>query len=630
MATEGKESAIVENRSLKVEQNLRCASDKFFALSLDMLFVVGLDGYIKQLNPMSEKTLCFTSQEFLSLRLLEFVHPQDREFTRTQFQKLENITETVSFENRCRCKDGSYKWLLWNATLSHEEQLIYLVARDITASKQEKQALQETEERYRLLVESVKDYAIYMLDPQGHVISWNAGAERLKRYRAEEIIGKHFSCFYLSEDVEQGKPEQELRVAQAEGRFEDEGWRVRKDGSRFLANAVVTALRGKDGQLRGFAKVTRDITERKLAQEALQLAHDELEKRVEERTAELTQANALLRQEIDVRKRTEVALRQSKAHLKEQAKQLEEALLELHSTQAQLIQKEKMSSLGQLVAGIAHEINNPVSFIYCNLDYANRYMQDLLHLLRLYQQNFPQGTPEILETESAIDLDFLVGDITKLLSSMKRGAKRIHEIVLSLRNFARHDEAEMKFVNIHEGIDSTLSLLQNRLKATEGCPSIQVIQAYGDLPLVECYPGLLNQVFMNLFANAIDALEELERTKVTSLSPSHPTIIIRTEVFGQRIRISIADNGPGMTEEVRRRLYDPFFTTKSVGQGIGLGLSICYQIVVEKHRGQLNCISQPGKGAEFVIEIPVFARSTQPTSLLSKTEVSSQQQLALN
>ncbi|MBD2181634.1 PAS domain S-box protein [Planktothrix sp. FACHB-1355] len=630
MATEGKESAIVENRSLKAEQNLRCASDKFFALSLDMLFVVGLDGYIKQLNPMSEKTLGFTTKEFLSLPLLEFVHPQDREFTLAQFEKLENITETVSFENRCRCKDGSYKWLLWNATLSQEEQLIYLVARDITASKQEKQALQETEERYRLLVESVKDYAIYMLDPQGHVISWNPGAERLKRYRAEEIIGKHFSCFYLSEDIKQGKPEQELRVAQAEGRYEDEGWRVRKDGSRFLANAVVTALRGKDGQLRGFAKVTRDITERKLAQEALQQANDELEKRVEERTAELTQANALLRQEIDVRKRTEVALRQSKAHLKEQAKQLEEALHELHSTQAQLIQKEKMSSLGQLVAGIAHEINNPVSFIYCNLDYANRYVQDLLHLLRLYQQNFPQSTPEIVEAESAIDLDFLVADITKLLSSMKRGAKRIHEIVLSLRNFARHDEAEMKFVNIHEGIDSTLSLLQNRLKATEGCPPIQVIQAYGDLPLVECYPGLLNQVFMNLFANAIDALEELERSKVDTLSPSHPTIIIRTEVVGQRVRISVADNGPGMTEEVRRRLYDPFFTTKSVGQGIGLGLSICYQIVVEKHRGQLNCISQPGKGAEFVIEIPVFARSTQPTSFQSKTEVSSQQQLALN
>ncbi|MCL1469832.1 PAS domain-containing sensor histidine kinase [Argonema antarcticum] len=643
MAQEAKGTLIIETPAEKIEQSSPYSGiEIFFNLSVDMLFILGLDGYIKQLNPMCEKTLSFTTQEFISRPLLEFVHPQDREFTFAQLEKLGNIGNPISFDNRFLCKNGAYKWLLWNATLSQEEQLIYVVARDITASKQEKEALQESEERYRLLVESVKDYAIYMLDPDGHVISWNPGAQRLKQYRADEIIGKHFSCFYPSEEVQRGKPEEELRVAATEGRFEDEGLRLRKDGSRFWVNAIVTALRDKNGQLRGFTKVTRDITDRKLAQEALQKAHDELEKRVQERTAELTESNALLIEEIGVRNRTEMALRQSKSRLKDQTKQLEEALHELHSTQAQLIQREKMSSLGQLVAGIAHEINNPVSFIYCNLDHASRYVQDLLHLLRLYQQNYPQSTPEIEEAVEAIDLDFLIGDIAKLLSSMKLGAKRIEQIVLSLRNFARHDESEMKFVNIHEGIDSTVSLLQNRLKTTNGYPGIQVIQAYGDLPLVECYPGLLNQVFMNLLTNAIDVLETHQDARAIAISTevrhgtgmgdraSQSTINSERSPMNQFVVIRIADNGPGMTEEVRSKLFDPFFTTKSVGRGMGLGLSISYQIVVEKHGGKLTCISEPGKGAEFSIEIPIYQCDRQPAKLQSKPEPSTQQKLALS
>ncbi|HEY9849865.1 MAG TPA: PAS domain S-box protein [Leptolyngbyaceae cyanobacterium] len=635
MAREFKGNAIEKNRIGKItEKSLELDFEKFFNLSPDLLFIVGLDGYIKQVNPVCEQTLLFTNEEFLSLPLLEFIVKEYREFTAAQLQTLTNGSDTVSFENRCYCQDGSTKWLKWKASICQEQQLIYAVVQDITTSKQQKQALQETEERYRLLVESVNDYAIYMLDPEGRVVSWNSGAERLKLYRENEIIGKHFSCFYPSEYVQLGKPEQELKLAITEGRFEDEGWRVRKDGSRFWANAVVTVLRDKEGQIRGFAKVTRDITERKLAQEKLQKAHDDLEIRVQKRTAELTESNQLLQQEINVRKQTETALRQSKASLKEQANELAKALQELKRTQAQLIQTEKMSGLGQLVAGIAHEINNPTTFIYCNLDYANRYMQDLLNLLKLYQQTYPQSTPEIKEAADEIDLDFLLSDMPKLLSSMKLGAKRIHQIVLSLRNFARHDEAEMKFVNIHEGIDSTISLLQNRLKATDRFSGIQVIQAYGDLPLVECYPGLLNQVFMNVLTNAIDALE--------NDSPA-PMITICTEVKQDRLLgassvvIRIADNGPGMTEEVCHKMCDPFFTTKPVGKGIGLGLSICYQIVVEKHRGKLSCISEPGKGAEFVIEIPVAQQLESATSLpaqnisssISQPTLPSQQQLLL-
>ncbi|HEY9748758.1 MAG TPA: ATP-binding protein, partial [Allocoleopsis sp.] len=292
------------------------------------------------------------------------------------------------------------------------------------------------------------------------------------------------------------------------------------------------------------------------------------------------------------------------AKLQEKAQELEQTLRELQQTQAQVVQSEKMSSLGQLVAGIAHEINNPVNFIYGNLNYAGEYIQDLTHLLKLYQQQFPQPTPEIAEELAAVDLDFLLADLPKLLASMKVGADRIQKIVLSLRNFSRMDEAEMKAVNIHEGIDSTLMILQNRLKAKSDRPEIAVIKDYGELPLIECYAGQLNQVFMNLLTNAIDALEDHQTSAVESLSA--PKIEIRThQLNGQTVQIRIADNGPGIAEADQRRLFDPFFTTKPIGKGTGLGLSISYQIVTDKHGGVLRCNSAPGQGTEFLIEIPL-------------------------
>ncbi|WP_318780916.1 ATP-binding protein [Dendronalium phyllosphericum] len=301
----------------------------------------------------------------------------------------------------------------------------------------------------------------------------------------------------------------------------------------------------------------------------------------------------------------------------DKAQQLEAALLELQQTQAQLIQTEKMSSLGQLVAGIAHEINNPVNFIYGNISHASQYVRDLLHLVELYQQHYCPPIPEIHQQIYAIDLDFLRQDLPKILDSMNIGAKRIRQIVLSLRNFSRLDEDGMKRVDIHEGLDSTLLLLQSRLKAKSGQPEIQVIQEYGQLPRVMCHAGQMNQVFMNLLTNAIDALEEsvvssqwsVASRKTTDngqLTTDNPQIRIRTELTAdQQVTIRIADNGPGMTEKVRNSLFDPFFTTKPVGRGTGMGLSISYQIVVKKHSGQLQCFSAPGAGAEFVITIPL-------------------------
>ncbi len=284
----------------------------------------------------------------------------------------------------------------------------------------------------------------------------------------------------------------------------------------------------------------------------------------------------------------------------EQAAQLEVTLCELKLAQTQLVQAEKMSSLGQMVAGIAHEINNPVSFIFGNLTYTEEYTRNLMKLLQMYRDEYPEPTAALQEEVEALELDFLLDDLPKMLSSMQVGATRIRDIVRSLRNFSRLDESDMKNVNIHEGIDSTLMILEHRLKAQPDCPAIQVIKEYGQLPLVECYAGLLNQVFMNIIANAIDALQEpLE----------NPGIIgIRTKVEDNFATIVIADNGAGITDKVKQRIFDPFYTTKPIGSGTGMGLAISHSIVVEKHKGEIKCLSVVGKGTKFILKVPIQRR----------------------
>lgn len=321
------------------------------------------------------------------------------------------------------------------------------------------------------------------------------------------------------------------------------------------------------------------------------------------------------------------------------AEQLAQTLTELNNTQAQLIQTEKMSSLGQLVAGVAHEINNPVNFIYGNLSHASEYSKDLLCLVELYRQHYPNPNPEISECCEEIDIEFLAEDLPKILVSMKVGAERIRQLVVSLRNFSRTDQVEKKAVDLHEGIDSTLLILQHRIKAKSDRDTVTILKEYGNLPLVECYASSLNQVFMNLIGNALDALEMGQRDQVMNIQsqgksaeatylssqkqgvepvdinarteylipdlPSH-CIRIRTELIDEKtVGICIADNGHGIPKELISHIFNPFFTTKPVGRGTGLGLSISYQIVVEKHQGVIKCVSVPGQGTEFWIEIPL-------------------------
>ncbi|MEG5036193.1 PAS domain S-box protein [Microcoleus sp. AT3-D2] len=403
-------------------------------------------------------------------------------------------------------------------------------------------------------------------DPENPIIYCNPAFESMTGYRRQEIIGKN-GRFLHGSDTDPAAVEIIRQALQTESECKVILKNYRKDGTAFWNCFSISPVRDRLGKLTHFIGVQRDITERKQAEEAL---HN------------------------------------SEAQSREQAAQLAATLNELKATNSQLVQSEKMSSLGLLLAGVAHEINNPVSFIYGNLAHLTNYTQDLFDHLELYQKHYPNPVAEIQQEREENELDFLAEDLPKILSSMSMGVERICQIVQSLRNFSRHDDSQMKPINLHEGIDSTLLILNHRLKGNGEKPPIQIVKQYAELPTVECFAGPINQVFMNILSNAIDALEDANsRLNCQEMLENPSQIRIGTEVVGNFVEIKIGDNGPGITEEVKQRIFDTFFTTKPIGKGTGMGLSISYQIIVERHNGELNCTSELGKGTEFTIKIPI-------------------------
>ena len=417
------------------------------------------------------------------------------------------------------------------------------IIEDITDQKQ----AQDEQARLLAILEATPDVVgITVLD--GTHIYLNRAGKLIFGIEAEQINQFHLSQT-TSTDAAHILIEEALPVAEKTGMWSGESVLHNALGQMVPVSHVVLCHKTEEGEPKYFSSIMRDISDRKAAEITLQ----------------------------------------------KQSEELIRALQQLKETQSQIIQAEKMSSLGQMVAGIAHEINNPVNFIHGNLAPANTYVQELLELIELYSDSYPDPTPEIKHALETIEVDFVREDLPKLLKSMIMGTRRIREIVLSLRNFSRLDESDLKTVNIHEGIDSTLVILSHRLKADTTDEPIEVIKKYGNVPPINCHPSQLNQVFMNILANAIDALEH----------QPNPQITITTQTQADQVNIRIADNGPGMPPDVQAQIIDPFFTTKAVGKGTGMGMSISYQIITEKHGGQLLFASEVDQGTEFSITIPI-------------------------
>lgn len=558
-------------RSIKAAEVERNFVSAILETAGALVVVLDPQGRIVRLNRACEQITHYSFSELNGRYIWELLLSDSIEQAKIAFQALQVRQFPQEYEGSWVTKEQQIRSIAWSDTVLLDEQgnIEYIIKTgiDITERKQAEEELRASEQRLSLLFRQ-SSLAVVEWNVNYEVVAWNLAAEQIFGYTANEAIGRNATELVVSKaDQDQANRVMKDLLVHMGGTHSINKNRT-KDGRTIICEWYNTPLVSEVGEIVGVASLASDITARE----------------------------------------------ESEANLKQAKEEAEAALQSLQQTQAQLIQAEKMSGLGQLVAGVAHEINNPVNFIYGNLSHTAEYTQDLLELVKLYQKTYPVTAPHLEKKIADIDLDFMIEDLPKILSSMKIGADRIRQIVLSLRNFSRLDEAEMKPVDIHEGIDSTLMILQSRLKAKADRPAIEVVKEYGDLPPVECYAGQLNQVFMNILSNSIDALESCDKRSSAKDSSAHPNrITIRTKLIANKshskyvksVVIQIQDNGPGMTQHVKQQLFVPFFTTKPTGQGTGLGLSISYQIVVDKHGGSLHCFSQPGEGAEFWIEIPV-------------------------
>ncbi len=510
--------------------------DRFFTLSLDMFCIAGTDGYFKRINPSFERTLGYTEKELLAEPFVHFVHSDDLEVTLDEIQKLSAGQNTISFENRYRCKDGSYKWLMWNSTAFPSQQLIYAAAHNITENKRAEEELERSLSLLQATLDSTAD-GILVVDGAGKIIGFNQKLKEMWRIPSSIIESKDDKKImkYIRNQVM--NPELLLTEMQAfTSQPKTKCCDVLKfiDGRVFECHIKPAQLGGKRV---GLVWSFHDVTALKMAEEALRKANEELEKKVEERTRELREK------------------------------------------QAQLVQSGKMAALGNLVAGVAHEVNNPIGAVNSAADVSLRCIDLINNVITEFKE------VEDLKNNSKFK------NVLKMLFENNQvivtAGKRIAQIVQSLKNFSRLDEADNLEANIHEGIDSTLTLVHHEIKR-----KVEIIKEYGKVPLIDCYPNQLNQVFMNLFVNAAHAIKVKGNIK------------IKTSADDENVYIKISDTGVGIQADDLNKIFDPGFTTKGVGVGTGLGLSICYNII-QKHNGSISVESEVGKGTEFTITLPI-------------------------
>lgn len=519
-----------------------------------------------------EKLFGIKASEFInnSENMSSSIHPDDIDpFNKSMVDSMVTLRPWRMEWRHINATNGTVLWLRGESIPARQADGSTIwdgILMDVTDLKLLEGALRDSEERFSAVLEAAGEY-IWEMNDNWEYTFLSSRIRDVLGYQPLELIGRSI--------LEQAQSEhhrticQALIIAAEQGQpFGFEAVFRDKQGNTVWNHISGLPMFSSDGEtIIGFRGVGLNITDRKM---------------------------------------TEFALQKS-------LRQMEAALQELRRTQSQLVQSEKMSSLGQLVAGIAHEINNPTSFIYGNVNHAESYMKQMLDLINHYQVHYPQPAPDIADRLVAIDLEFVQEDFPKVIHSMRTGAERIQSIVSALQNFSRMDESEVKFANVHEGIDSTLMILSQRLNRTDGKLPIAVVKNYIDLPEINCYAGQLNQVFMNVLLNALDALDERDRQRPIEEIQQHPSQITITtsllkisEGYGQQmVQIQIKDNGVGIPKTVRDRIFDPFFTTKPVGQGTGMGLAISYQVITEKHNGRLSCQSEPGQGTEFTILLPL-------------------------
>jgi PAS domain S-box-containing protein len=626
--------------------------NRFMDLSVDLFCVAGFDGFFKNLNPSFEKTLGFTTKELMAKPYLEFIHPDDRPATVVENVRLEEGKVTFSFENRYLCKDGSYKWLLWNAVSVPEQEGVYAVARDITERKGAEEALRDSREQLRLLVDSVKDYAIFMLDPSGQVTTWNQGAERINGYKPDEIIGRHFSCFYPSEDVQSGKPERELRIAAAEGRYEEQGWRMRRDGSRFWADVIITALSDGAGKLRGFSKISRDITERRRAEELL-MESDERHRKLfdnnphptwvfDRETLRFLAVNTAAVRKYGYSRDEFLAMTLKDIRPPEDVPALLEtvrALAEGNESSSAwrhrlkdgtIIDSENTSYaltfLGRAARVVVavdvtqrkrdeaekREFTDSLAATNKELDLRNReveratrlkskFLASMSHELRT-PLNAIVGFSDLLAEQTAGALN---DKQKRFVSHIKQGSAHLLQLINDILDLSKIEAGQLELRSEKFQINDALPEVLSTIRPLAMAKQITVQNTLEADLAIYADRVRFKQILYNLLSNAV------------KFTPKDGRISLECVEQGDFISISVTDTGIGIRAEDQGIIFEEFRQVEgskdATQEGTGLGLAITKRLV-EQQGGKISLASEPGKGSRFTFTLPAAAAKTTTTA----------------